>query len=47
VEIGGVHQLVQFARRFQGGRVVLRRPPTGLLRVANILDEAPRWELTQ
>jgi hypothetical protein len=47
MDIGGVHQLVQFARRFRGGRVVLRRPPTGLLRVATILDEAPRWELTQ
>ena len=47
MDLGGVHQLVQFARRFQGGNVVLRRPPTSLLRVAGILDDSPRWELTR
>jgi hypothetical protein len=47
MDLGGVHQLVQFARRFQGGNVVLRRPPTALLRVAGVLDDSPRWELTR
>lgn len=47
IDIGGVQQLVQFASRFQGGRVVLRRPPAALQRVATILDGTPRWELTQ
>jgi hypothetical protein len=47
MDIGGVHQLIRFARQFPGGRVVLRRPPAGLLRVAAILDSTRRWELSR